>query len=227
MKKKFLVGILISSFLVLGSGIANATPIVDQEYDPTGEVNTWSGIGGTDKAQVFTAGLSGLLTGVDVLIRRQDNQGKDEDDLIVDIRNTVGGIPINDDLNTLALVQITALDVPTTYDFYYVDLSAFNMQITAGDMLSIALRTANPLLLDTCYSWEGNANNNSYEGGGHYYRNPDYGYDTWTSFPNGTYDYGFRTYVETLNPVPEPATMLLFVTGIVGLAGSGLRRKKQ
>jgi hypothetical protein len=53
------------------------------------------------------------------------------------------------------------------------------------------------------------------------YRNTFGGIITdWSTSPHG--DFAFE-----LTPVPEPATMLLFGTGIAGLAGSRLRRKKK
>nr|MBF0220796.1 PEP-CTERM sorting domain-containing protein [Desulfobulbaceae bacterium] len=48
-----------------------------------------------------------------------------------------------------------------------------------------------------------------------------------TSVSTQAYNFGAATFDYDVAPVPEPATMLLFGTGLVGLAGSRLRRKKK
>ncbi len=64
------------------------------------------------------------------------------------------------------------------------------------------------------------------------YLSGSYGYGGGNLMANGSAstrnDFGFRTYYDdSSSPVPEPATMLLFGTGVAGLAGNQLRRKKK
>lgn len=49
-------------------------------------------------------------------------------------------------------------------------------------------------------------------------------FDNWINDTNPVFDASFKLYGE---PIPEPATMLLFGTGIAGLVGARIRRKKE
>ncbi len=195
MKKLFVV---LTTVTIFGFyGMAFAVPIVDQEFDPT-NTNSMSFIGGADNAQVFTVGITGQLTGVDLWINKSSRG--DQIDLIVDIRTTTRGIPIEDDFNTLAHVEIMYSDIPIPIfnDFYHVDLSDFNIQVLEGESLAIVLRTSQ-ITNQAIYSWEGSYNN-LYLGGRLYFRIPSI--DTWTSLGADS-DAGFRTYVDP-DVTPEP-----------------------
>ena len=49
---------------------------------------------------------------------------------------------------------------------------------------------------------------------------------TWTA-ASSPVDIGVRIKGDPAAPVPEPATMLLFGTGLIGLVGSRLRKKRK
>jgi hypothetical protein len=48
----------------------------------------------------------------------------------------------------------------------------------------------------------------------------------WTGLGDSAYNIGALSHISQVDPIPEPATMLLFGAGLAGLAGLGLRRRK-
>ena len=166
----------------------------------------------TDKAQTFTVGLTGQLTGVDVFIFRQSIA---TEDLIVDVRATAGGVPIENNAAALATVVIPRLSVPTTVGFLHVDLTPFALGVTAGDVLAIVLRTASHGGPE--YGWDGQTTD-PYPAGGHYFRNPSAGVPTWT-LTDPSFDVGFRTFV-SIAAVPAVSEWGLAIMALVLLVGA-------
>jgi hypothetical protein len=68
---------------------------------------------------------------------RTSNAAPPTEDLVLDVRPTVGGLPVEDDTLALATVQIQAEDIPSfvplTGDFVAVDLRPFSIFVTPGD----------------------------------------------------------------------------------------------
>jgi hypothetical protein len=213
----------LAATLALNLRAAQAVTVLDQSFDPA-VPNIFSGVGvEVDKAQTFTVGLAGTLVRVDVNISRSvpPPPFPPPDDLILDIRPTTAGVPIEDNTATLAQLVVPALTIPTVQDFVSFDLSAFGLAVTAGDVLALALRA--PGSSPSGYAWVG-ASPGGYAGGGEFFRNaglPLLPVLVWTPALNVSGvedDLAFRTFVEVPAGVPAPGSFALLAIGGVALA---------
>lgn len=195
---------------------------VDQEFAPaTPNFSAVVGAGNlADWAQTFTVGISGTLTGLDLRIGRQPTT---QQPLLYDLRTTSGNAPTESDAGASVLVsgQLQASEVPTDFElsappnaFVHIDLSGAALQVSAGDVLAIVLRSDNP---GTAYRWFGVGGPPSiprYSGGDSYHRH----LAGWNKLAeNG--DNAFRTYVSA---VPEPSCSVLVLMGsaMIGVSRS-------
>lgn len=187
--------------------------IIDQSYDAQAAgSNMGINIEPTQEvAQTFTVGIPGRLVGVGLQVGKWDFD-LPTDDLLVDIRPTIGGVPVADDSLILASVAVPVSNVPllsqvwSTGTFTFVDLSDFLITVTPGELLAIALRTNS---VTGFYGWIDQTDffGPTYPDGAQFSRrfSPDWGEVVGN-------DSGFRTYV------PEPASFTLFVFGFACMA---------
>jgi len=139
---------------------------------------------------------------------------------MVQIRGSVCNEPSD---NILIEKFIDASDVGyTTGDTTFIDFSQDNLFFNAGDIFSIVLHSANDI--DAEYNWW-MPFSLDYQGGSGY-RSIDNGNSWVPIISDEPFDFAFQTFIEP-SPVPEPATIILLCTGLVGLVGSRIRRKKK
>ena len=205
---------------ILAASLSNVQSLqadLDQSFDPTGNRTLHSTIGspplGKDLAQTFTVGLTGVLTGVDVYVMRLVGDA----DLIVEVRPTVGGVPVESDVAALASVVIPRASVPLPSDvgFTSVDLTSFRVNVLAGQVLAIVLRTQG----QTTYQWEGSAGN-KYVGGALFSRSPSWA----VVHPN--FDLGFQTFVQPF-AIPTVTEWGLAIMTLLLLTGTTVKFRRR
>ena len=202
---------------------------IDQQYAP-GTLAYFTQFNARRTAQAFTAGRSGLLSGVEVNISQLDPQGN----LVVEIHDTLTEGPITYPMTILGSTSIPLSGVPSSSRggtgpaFVVVDLSHLDIRVAAGHQYALALHRDRGDVYGGEFgvAWFGGiaSEHGDYAGGvafgfgpaGEYFDgngNTFFLPDRWGSAPE--IDFGFRTYV-----VPEPSSLvilkwLMAITGVL------------
>jgi PEP-CTERM motif len=198
---------------LLYAGIAQATPVVDQQFTPSGSVARLAVANDRTQIQTFTVGITGTLTDIDVRVSKGSQTVAD---LMLSLWSTnAAGLP----QTQLAADSVASTDPafapPGSVALVPFDLTAAAVPVAAGEFLAIELNSnaSNNPPFDQRYEWEI---------GGEYNRGAAYTQIGTTIFPQ-TDDFHF---VDFVNPAPEPGTLALLSTGLAGLLAYGWRRRR-
>lgn len=201
-------------------------PVLDQEYLPAADNAGGFVHAGFGWAQTFTAGITGWLTSVDVLI--QPLAGTNVDDgpfqgnvpLLYEFRPTTLGAPAAEIIFGGAIPRSEISDTPA---FLSIALPSHQVQVRQGEQYALILRAFGAPNREI-YLWRGDfPPRATYPGGETFVQLRENG--PWFAQLN---DHGFRTYVSPVpEPIPEPTTVALFGTGVALLAWRRKRRSSE
>lgn len=216
------VAFVAGSLLLAVTSVASGAPILDQSHGalPPGGHAGFIADFGIDIAQTFTVGIGGLLTSVDLAVAKTGSDPVQP--LNVEIRSTTAGVPNAAIGSVLASASIGPAGIPSIggtttsgpydfsqYAFVNVNLAGAGLIVAPGTVLALTLRSE---ALPGGYAW---ALGGAYAAGQGYFRSNNPGTGVFNI--GGASDQFFRTYVQ----VPEPASAVLILSGMVAL----LRRR--
>ena len=193
--------------LLLFAGIAQATPILDQQNAPSGNFPRLTVANDRSQIQTFTVGLTGELTRIDVQVAKGSNT---VENLVLSLWSTdSAGLP--KDMLASGSVPPSAIGSGGLQPpFVTFDLNAAALPVSSGELLAIVLDSSapnNPPFFSERYEWEI---------GGQYDRGTAYT-RLGSAFFAASDDFHFKTFVS----VPEPSAWVILA---VGLCGFYLRR---
>lgn len=139
-------------------------------------------------AQTFTAGVSGRLDRVEILLQRQFDPG----DLVVEIRSVVGGFPTSTVLATMTVPE-TAVPPIGQPVWASVPLTA-PVASSAGTQYAIVVYAPFGSCGGDCWQWWA-GENNPYPGGAALFAQDGH---TWLVSNAPSLDFAFKTYVDAL-----------------------------
>jgi hypothetical protein len=217
-----------AAVVVMGISLpVHADPILDQSVPHPGG-SSGHGIIARDiaMAQTFTVGVTGVFSALDLFISRFPDDGFGP--LLVDIRPTIDGMPVESDALALAVVSVPATAVTVGFGAFplRVDFSSAGLTVATGQMLAFVLRSPETPLTGSSSSAEYAlfAVDDDYTRGRPFSRAPSFGYPVFHG-TDAFADFAFRTYVDPgTAPVPEPASILLLASGVAAMAGRHMRR---
>jgi len=170
------------------------------------------GVHAIDVAQTFTVGIPGRLSYVEVFMNYVDLP---TDPLVLDIRRTIDGVPVENDTEALGFLSVGPAAVPQgAHAFVGFDLTSLGIEVTSGEMLAFVLQSNTSFGNE--YGTSGTAVIDQYASGQYFHR---VSWDTgqWKTAASNV-DLRFATYV-TPASVPDPGSTLL----LLGMALVGLR----
>lgn len=187
------------------SAFANCINYIDQAQE------VWPGFGygastDWDAAQTFVVQAAGHLTAVELAM----TTGYDDGTVLLDIRRTSGGAPLEDNATVLGSAAIPLTSLPDPRGWIVIDLAASNITVFPGDSLAIVLRIVNPTFL--LAGWYGAVGavgvSDPYVPGEAYTRDHPHTWVpmwTWVGPSWKRMDWAFRVYV-CEEPVSTPST---------------------